>query len=93
MNLEQEKQEQTLIKWAVILDPRNPFLAPELRKECLIGIRPDGLDCLTSHIKGKRNGCVVTNSGTLYRLAEVESDYEHAFPDAYNRLMNSLEEV
>lgn len=50
----------------------------------------DGDRVTTSTIKGKCGGKVLTNSGTLYDLGEPEAAYEKEFPNARERLFNSL---
>lgn len=82
---------QNLSEWAVVMDDRNPFLAPELRRQCLSGKRDDDKTILTSVIVGKaEDGCVVTASGSHYNLLDVLPDYEQHYPDAKNRLLNTL---
>jgi hypothetical protein len=79
-----------LKNWFVIQDPRDQFMAPELRPQCLGGDRGDN-DCLTTPIMGKtEDGYVVTRSGSHYKLLDVDPAYEAEYPDALNRLMNSL---
>lgn len=41
-----------LNKWFVTPDPRDPYMAPEQRAQCLGGDRGDN-DCLTTAIMGK----------------------------------------
>ena len=82
-----------LKQWFVILDPRDQFNPPECREQCLGGYRGDN-ECLTTPIKGKtKDGYVVTQSGYQYKLHDVDPNYEKEFPDAFNRLMNSLKIV
>ena len=47
----------------------------------------------TSSIVGKRNGNIVTKSGSEYELVSVAPQYETLYPDAYNRTMAVLSEV
>ena len=94
---------KTLTNWSVVMDPRNPYLAPELQKQCLAGQREEDLErgthCTTSFIVGKTGlkeslqRAVVTNSGTRYMLLEVDPEYEARYPNALFRLMDSLTEV
>ena len=74
------------------------YTAPELREPRLAGnayghpnpyVR-DGEHVETSRIVAKLNGCVVTRSGTVYELGEVLPDYELQFPNAKQRLMDSI---
>jgi hypothetical protein len=48
---------------------------------------------VTSKLMGKRNGLVVTHSGSEYELLEVDPEYEKQFPNAKKRLFNQLKEV
>jgi signal peptidase I len=47
----------------------------------------------TSPIVGKRGDKVVTRSGTEYELGAVLADYEAQFPNAKERLLQSLKTV
>lgn len=90
---------KTLTNWSVAQDPRNPYLAPELRQQCLQGVREDGANVITSVIVGKTGlkespqRAVVTKSGTRYILKEVDPQYEAIYPNAQVRLMDSLAEI
>lgn len=53
----------------------------------------DGKEITTSSVIGKRNGLVVTKSGSEYDLVDVSPDYEKTYPNAKERMMNSLPEV
>lgn len=88
----------TLTDWAIIKDPRDPYKAPEMRQECLTGKREsdlvNGTSCTTTPIVGKTSdGYVVTRSGTHYKLLTVHPDYEKQFPNAFERLINSLQVI
>lgn len=88
-----------LENWAVVAMPSSPTQAPELWRQRLHGKvynNPkfeDGTIITTSCIESKRNGKVVTQSNSEYLLGEVSIQYESIYPDAYARLMNSLDEV
>ncbi len=88
-----------LTNWSIVSRTANPFQAPELGTQCLYGNvynNPkfeDNQDVTTSRIIGKRNGKVVTRSGSEYELDGVDPIYEAAYPDAFNRLMNTLDEI
>lgn len=88
---------KTLDNWSVNLSDSDPYLAPELRSQLLCGVsgleKTKGHVTITSRIVGKRNGSVVTYSGSEYKLLNVNPEYENLYPDAKNRLMNSLKEV
>jgi len=90
-----------LENWGVVIVGASPYTAPELMKMCLHGNVyghesnrfSDGEAVRTSSIRGKRGTCVVTRSGSIYELGAVANEYENQFPDAKNRLLESLEEV
>jgi hypothetical protein len=88
-----------LDNWSVGADPRNPWTPPEGRQMCLAGIitghprKADGKDVVTSPIVGVEDGCIKTESGTLYELGEAESQYEALHPNAKARLLASWEAV
>lgn len=88
-----------LENWAIVALPSDPYEAPELWRQSIYGDvydNPrfdDGTRVTTSRIVGKRNGNVVTKSGSEYELGQVSAQYEEQYPDAFNRLMNSLDEV
>ena len=85
--------------WSVCFDGSNPYQAPELQVPRLAGSVENHPrlgkrdDILTSAIIGKRNGLVVTKSGSEYELGEVDAGYEKEYPNAKERLMKSLAEV
>lgn len=85
--------------WCVTYRDNNPYLAPELRKQCLGGRATnvedlDGLytkNVITTSIVGKtKEGHVVTKSGSVYVLGNVLDDYESHYPGAKERLINTL---
>lgn len=83
-------------EWAVV-HPPNPYAAPETQTQSLHGRvfgHPkfkDGQRVTTSSIQGKNtSGEVVTKSGSSYELGEIDPTYEQEFPDAENRLLDSL---
>lgn len=85
--------------WCVTYQDNNPYLAPELRKQCLGGraTNVEDLDDLyteniiTSSIVGKtKEGHVVTKSGSVYTLGTINPEYEKLYPNAKNRLLDSL---
>jgi len=81
-----------LNNWGVVYLSMDPYLAPELRGQALCGIREeDGKSITTSRIVGKTiDGCVVTASGSVYSLGTVDPVYEELFPNARERLVNTL---
>ena len=53
----------------------------------------DGKSIITSRVIGKRNGLVVTQSGSEYELLDADPNYEKEFPGAKDRLFKQLAEV
>lgn len=51
----------------------------------------DGDRIITSHITSYSNGKFYTFSGTEYELGKVDEKYEKQFPNAYERVLKSLE--
>lgn len=88
-----------LCGWALVYKESNPYNAPELQSVCLCGnarLHPrfrNGENITTSRIIGKtEDGCVRTLN-TTYELGLPSDSYEAMFPDAKQRLLNSLEVV
>lgn len=85
-----------LENWSMVFT--DPWAAPEMQIPQLHGKvygHPkfdDGESITTSAIDGfdKESNAVVTRSGSKYCLGHVDSEYEEIYPDAYNRLINSL---
>jgi hypothetical protein len=50
-------------------------------------------NALTTEVIGKRGEKVVTKSGTEYTLGEIDPLYEQHFPNAKQRLLNTLLEI
>lgn len=50
----------------------------------------EGEKIITNYVVGKCRGMVQTEDGVLYDLMDVDPEYEKKFPDAYERLMNLL---
>jgi hypothetical protein len=89
-----------LQNWAVVYPPNiTPYTPPELITQHLCGLAmnhprfPEGYDITTSAIMGKRQGSVVTKSGSVYLLGIPAKDYEAQFPNAEKRLFDTLPEV
>lgn len=79
--------------WCVTSRPTNPYQPPELQGRHLHGKVyghphfPDGEELMTSRIALMYNANeVVTKSGSVYELGEVDPAYEAQFPDAQKRL-------
>lgn len=87
-----------LENWSITIQP-NPYMAPEqcakLMQGKVYGRSPefeDGTFITTTRIITvfEDNGaCVLTSSGSVYKLGSVDVEYEKAFPDALNRLITS----
>jgi len=81
--------------WAVV--GRDPYLAPELQTNHLIGTvtnhpaHEDGREVKTSRIVGMEEpDIVITVSGSRYVLGEIDPEYEAEYPNARERLFDSL---
>ncbi len=83
-----------LENWALV--STNPYLAPEASKLLLTGNvynHPkfkDGESVTTSPIDRLENDFIITYSGSKYELGEIDPQYEKLFPNAKERLFNSL---
>ena len=88
-----------LENWSVVTLDNDPYKAPELKHPHLCGIAyghpkfDDGKMVTTSTIMWKKQLTVVTLSGTYYMLGEVDPEYEKLYPNAKERIFNSLKEV
>jgi hypothetical protein len=85
------KQVKLIDKWGIVING-DAYLAPELRTQSLVGINPDGKTIKTSRIVGKCRGLIATNN-SLYMLGEPDSEYETLYPNAKQRVFDSLEEI
>lgn len=87
-----------LSQWIIIVSPSsNPYLAPELTQPLLNGYAhghprfANGHNVTTSRILGKNtSGHILTKSGSIYQLGEPKEDYAEKFPNARQRLLDSL---
>ena len=90
-----KKQEYLLEEWAPVT-AEEPYLAPELRKRFLLGRvygNPnfeEGKYVKTSSIKGWDGECVITNSGSRYKLGDVNANYETKYSNAKERFIKNL---
>ena len=91
------KQVTVKIKnWSVIIKTTNPYQTPELGIQCLMGQvygHPrfeDGTEVTTSSIAGVEGDLIVTKSGMKYKLDMVNPEYERLYPNAKDRLLQSL---
>lgn len=79
-----------LNNWAVV-SAYNPYLAPELQRQCLMGVREsDGKTVVTSRLVGQYEGKVITSHGSQIELGEPRLDYEDEFPGSKKRLFDTL---
>lgn len=83
------KMPYLLQNWSVTACPRDPYLAPELRSPCLQGKR-DGNTIITSWITGKTPEGFICTQNSIYQLGNVDPAYEVQFPNAEQRLLDSL---
>lgn len=85
-----------IYQWAVVMTD-DPYLAPELRKQHINGLLESSESdhwITTSSIKGKYGeDCIVTSSGSIYRLMDVREDYGMLFPNARDRLFSTLPDM
>lgn len=86
--------------WSIVCSDDQPYLAPELRASRLYGD-------VTNHPKlGNCKGIVtsaivdvdseeniITSSGSVYRLGEINPDYDKLFYGAREKLINSLKKL
>jgi len=85
--------------WSTCTRKRTPYESPEIHGMGLHGniyghpLHDDGKIVTTSRIVGKRSGLVVTKSGSEYELGKIDAEYDKQFPNALNRLMETLPEV
>jgi hypothetical protein len=84
------KEVYKLDRWAIVY-AESPYTAPELRSQSLYGYR-DGKPVKTSRVLGKSGNCVVTQN-SLYMLGDPQPEYEAVYPNAKQRLFDSLIEV
>lgn len=88
-----------LENWGVVSIPSNPCQAPELGIMCLSGEVydsskfKDGTSVTTSEVIGKDGDTVVTYSGSKYELGQPHPTYEEKFPNARERLFNTLSSI
>lgn len=84
--------------WAIVfVPPHDYYMAPELQKRSLNGRVfghpkfPNGHWVTTSDIVGVTEyDEILTKSGSTYELGEAREEYEKLFPDAKQRLLDSL---
>lgn len=90
------KPHVVITDWAVVYRPTDPWTPPECRYQCLNGRvqnHPNheaGKIVTTSPIKARRGQLVLTESGSIYELGEIRTEYEQQFPNAKERLLATL---
>jgi predicted oxidoreductase len=72
--------------WVVAITGQPP-------KHCLVGVNIHGKNVTTAGIRGRRNGKLVCNDGSVWELGEPSDDYETAFPNARVQFLANLIEV
>ena len=86
-----------LENWAFV--GRNPYASPEMQQYGLKGfvynhprgIFKDGDEIITSAISHlNEHGQIVTKSGTVYELGEIDPEYEKMYPNAKERLLDRI---
>jgi hypothetical protein len=90
-----------LKNWSFTIRGSDPYKAPEQCIPVLQGNvyghsnpkHHDGKFITTSKLVGKRNGLVVTQSGSEYELGDVDPNYDKLYPNAKERLFAQLKEV
>ena len=69
---------------------------PEQKPQHLFGFvrghpfHADGKQLRTSRLVYRKDGCVLTRSGSQYELGDPHPDYEAEYPEARQRLLASL---
>lgn len=53
----------------------------------------DGQTIISSIVIGVKNGKVITKSGSEYELDDVDPNYENIFPNAKERVLQSLPQI
>ena len=81
-----------LENWALMLTPFAHPVEPTRVRLCgeVYGhpTRLDGTTIFTSRIVAIENNLVVSKSGSRYELGKPEAEYEAAFPNAKERVLN-----
>jgi hypothetical protein len=85
-----QRPEQIIEGWALV-PVGYSYQPPERGGARLTGRLPDGRQVVTSRIKKLEAGCVVTASGSRYRLGQPDAGYERQFPRARERLFGGFE--
>lgn len=82
--------------WSICTIPSpDPLAPPECSVKILCGDvynHPkfkDGTYVQTSMTIGVRDGKILTHSGSMYELGDVDTEYEEQYPNAKERLLNT----
>lgn len=82
--------------WGIVYTEQDPYKAPELRTQCLVGDRlGPGTDIkcvITTRIIGK-SGNYIETKNTMYDLGTPDPIYEELYPNAKERLFATLPET
>lgn len=88
-----------LKNWTTQSILNNPYLSPEQPLFRLYGnvynhnrFR-DGMVIYTTQVIGKKGENIITSSKTEYELLDTAEEYERLYPNAKERLLNSLVEI
>lgn len=86
-----------LNRWCVVSRTEYGFQPPDSGPNCLQGYvlghhcHADGKGVTTSRLVGRNGDRVVTRSGSEYDLEEPDPAYEAQYPNAKERLLESLQ--
>jgi len=88
-----------LENWSLVTRVSNPYQAPELGVPCLHGLvyghpkLPDGYEMSSSRVVKTEGEDIITESGTHYELGQIDPEYEKIYPNAKQRLIESLKKI
>lgn len=89
-----------LTNWSVSARPSDPYQAPEFWGACLVGEvsgHPrfnDGETITTSLIENQTpDGKIITASGSVYELLDIDPGYEKEYPNARVRLLDTIKNL
>jgi hypothetical protein len=88
----------TISNWSLVAKSMfGGYCSPETEDARVYGtitgnpVFADGVKITTSRIVLVNQHTVLTKTGSAYALGEVDPEYAHIFPDAYQRLLNAKE--
>lgn len=85
-------------RWCVVSRMDYGFQPPDVPGKCLQGLvmghrlYADGKAITTSRVVHRKGDLVLTRSGSEYELGEPDPRYEAQYPNAKERLLESLEQ-